>query len=142
MSRLERRGQGQNQLQHQHVSTATLTAPLGQHYCCIALCIPFSHCYRFEINFLSHPGDQIAFHFNPRFASSRIVCNSFLANHWGKEEVNKTFPFEAKEPFQVALGHTVDFLGWGRSVPANTGVALKDLPSPFQPALYPVRSPF
>ncbi|EOB00954.1 Grifin, partial [Anas platyrhynchos] len=62
----------------------------------------------FEINFLSYPGDQIAFHFNPRFASSRIVCNSFLANHWGREEVNSTFPFEAKEPFQVALHHTTD----------------------------------
>uniref|UniRef100_A0A803YF55 Galectin n=1 Tax=Meleagris gallopavo TaxID=9103 RepID=A0A803YF55_MELGA len=80
-----------------------LTAPLGQQRCSMTLCIPLSRFYRFEINFLSHPGDQIAFHFNPRFASSRIVCNSFLANHWGKEEVNKTFPFEAKEPFQVEI---------------------------------------
>eukprot|EP00075_Anas_platyrhynchos_P036018 XP_027325271.1 LOW QUALITY PROTEIN: grifin [Anas platyrhynchos] len=63
----------------------------------------------FEINFLSYPGDQIAFHFNPRFASSRIVCNSFLANHWGREEVNSTFPFEAKEPFQVEIYSDHDY---------------------------------
>uniref|UniRef100_A0A8B9QGG3 Galectin n=1 Tax=Apteryx owenii TaxID=8824 RepID=A0A8B9QGG3_APTOW len=63
----------------------------------------------FEINFLCDPGDQIAFHFNPRFASSRIVCNSFLANHWGKEEVNNTFPFEAKESFQVEIYSDQDY---------------------------------
>ncbi|NXC14388.1 GRIFN protein, partial [Corythaeola cristata] len=75
----------------------------------------------FEINLLCDPGDQIALHFNPRFSSSRIVCNSFLANHWGKEEVNNTFPFEAKEPFQVTLRHPTDLLGWDRSDPANIG---------------------
>lgn len=67
---------------------------------------------RFEINLLCDPGDQIALHFNPRFSSSRIVCNSFLANHWGKEEVNNTFPLEAKEPFQVTLCHSMGLLGW------------------------------
>ncbi|KAM6407814.1 grifin [Rhynochetos jubatus] len=63
----------------------------------------------FEINLLCDPGDQIALHFNPRFSSSRIVCNSFLANHWGKEEVNNTFPFEAKEQFQVEIYSDQDY---------------------------------
>ncbi|NWS14623.1 GRIFN protein, partial [Pachyramphus minor] len=69
----------------------------------------FSHCLRFEINLLCDPGDQIALHFNPRFSSSRIVCNSFLDGHWGKEEVNTTFPFEAKEPFQVEIYSDQDY---------------------------------
>ncbi|XP_009698770.1 PREDICTED: grifin-like [Cariama cristata] len=69
----------------------------------------FSHCLRFEINLLCDPGDQIALHFNPRFSSSKIVCNSFLASHWGKEEVNNTFPFEAKEPFQVEIYSDRDY---------------------------------
>ncbi|XP_010021938.1 PREDICTED: grifin-like [Nestor notabilis] len=63
----------------------------------------------FEINLLCDPGDQIALHFNPRFSSSRIVCNSFLANHWGKEEVNNTFPFKAKESFQVEIYSDQDY---------------------------------
>lgn len=101
----------------------------------------FSRCLRFEINLLCDPGDQIALHFNPRFSSSRIVCNSFLANHWGKEEVNNTFPFEAKEPFQVTLCHPMGLLGWDRSDPANIGVLLMDLALPFLPAPYPVTAP-
>ncbi|KFW00707.1 Grifin, partial [Eurypyga helias] len=64
---------------------------------------------QFEINLLCDPGDQIALHFNPSFSSSRIVCNSFLANHWGKEEVNNTFPFEAKEQFQVEIYSDQDY---------------------------------
>ncbi|KFV60199.1 Grifin, partial [Gavia stellata] len=69
----------------------------------------FSCHLRFEINLLCDAGDQIALHFNPRFSSSRIVCNSFLANHWGKEEVNNTFPFKAKEPFQVEIYSDQDY---------------------------------
>lgn len=71
----------------------------------------FSHLLRFEINLLCEPGDQIALHFNPRFSSSRIICNSFLASCWGKEEVINTFPFEAMEPFQVTLCHPTGLLG-------------------------------
>ena len=101
----------------------------------------FSRRLRFEINLLCDPGDQIALHFNPRFSNSRIVCNSFLANHWGKEEVNNTFPFEAKEPFQVTLCHPTGLLRWDRSDPANIGVLLMDLALPFLLAPYPVTSP-
>uniref|UniRef100_A0A803WGV8 Galectin n=1 Tax=Ficedula albicollis TaxID=59894 RepID=A0A803WGV8_FICAL len=69
----------------------------------------FSHYLRFEINLLCDPGDQIALHFNPRFSSSRIICNSFLNSHWGQEEVNSTFPFKAKEPFQVEIYSDQDY---------------------------------
>lgn len=61
--------------------------------------------HSFEINFLTDSGDQIAFHFNPRFAESTIICNSFLSNHWGQEERTDTFPLEANESFQVWSGH-------------------------------------
>ncbi|XP_066465570.1 grifin [Tiliqua scincoides] len=63
----------------------------------------------FEINFLDESGEQIAFHFNPRLADSVIVCNSFLSNHWGQEEVTETVPLEAKEPFQVEIYSDQDF---------------------------------
>lgn len=82
----------------------------------------FSHCLRFEINLLCEPGDQIALHFNPRFSSSRIVCNSFLNSLWGQEEVNNTFPFKAKEPFQVTLCLPTGLLRSNRKNPANIGV--------------------
>ncbi|XP_078520323.1 grifin [Lissotriton helveticus] len=57
----------------------------------------------FEINFLSDAIEQIAFHFNPRFSESRIVCNSFLSSRWGQEERADAFPLEAKEPFQIEI---------------------------------------
>ncbi|XP_036248463.1 grifin [Molothrus ater] len=63
----------------------------------------------FEVNLLCDPGDQIALHFNPRLSISRIVCNSFLNSHWGQEEVNSTFPFKAKEPFQVEIYSDQDY---------------------------------
>ncbi|KAK2543602.1 Grifin [Columba livia] len=63
----------------------------------------------FEINLLCDPGDQIALHFNPHFSSSRIICNSFLTNCWGKEEIINTFPFEAMEPFQVEIYSDQDY---------------------------------
>lgn len=60
---------------------------------------------RFEINFLCDRDDRIAFHFNPRFTESDIICNSFIANHWGKEERCSNFPFGIEEPFQVTDVH-------------------------------------
>ncbi|KAM4632360.1 grifin [Discoglossus pictus] len=63
----------------------------------------------FEINFLTDSGDQIAFHFNPRFSESNIICNSFLGSRWGQEERSDTFPLEAKEPFQVEIYSDQDY---------------------------------
>ncbi|KAM8962038.1 grifin [Pelodytes ibericus] len=57
----------------------------------------------FEINFLAETGDQVAFHFNPRFSEGSIICNSFLASRWGQEERTDTFPMEPKEPFLVEI---------------------------------------
>uniref|UniRef100_A0A8C5R2M3 Galectin n=1 Tax=Leptobrachium leishanense TaxID=445787 RepID=A0A8C5R2M3_9ANUR len=68
----------------------------------VALCSFLSFC-SFEINFLSESGDQIAFHFNPRFSEGNIICNSFLGSRWGQEERADTFPMEAKEPFLVEI---------------------------------------
>ncbi|KAA0705466.1 Grifin DrGRIFIN [Triplophysa tibetana] len=58
---------------------------------------------KFEINFLCDRDDRIAFHFNPRFTESDIICNSFIANHWGKEERCSNFPFGIEEPFQIEI---------------------------------------
>uniref|UniRef100_A0A8C3I6W6 Galectin n=1 Tax=Chrysemys picta bellii TaxID=8478 RepID=A0A8C3I6W6_CHRPI len=68
-----------------------------------------SNANMFEINFLCNAGDQIAFHFNPRFSDSKIVCNSFLSNRWGPEEVTDTFPLKAKEPFQIEIYSDSDY---------------------------------
>lgn len=62
---------------------------------------------RFEINFLCDQDDRIAFHFNPRFTESDIVCNSFLANQWGQEERCTNFPFGTDEHFQVKENVTI-----------------------------------
>ncbi|XP_063073474.1 grifin [Engraulis encrasicolus] len=62
-----------------------------------------SEANEFEINFLCEEDDRIAFHFNPRFTESDIVCNSFMANHWGQEETCCNFPFGAEEPFQIEI---------------------------------------
>ncbi|XP_072915994.1 grifin [Hemitrygon akajei] len=64
---------------------------------------PTSGAKRFDINFLCDRSEEIAFHFNPRFTESLLVCNSYLANKWGKEEQCTTCPFEAEEPFQIEI---------------------------------------
>ncbi|KAG2456214.1 TTYH3 protein, partial [Polypterus senegalus] len=59
--------------------------------------------YMFEINLMCDRDDRIAFHFNPRFSESDIVCNSYVSNRWGQEERSNNFPFGAEEPFQVEI---------------------------------------
>lgn len=58
---------------------------------------------RFSLDFKK--GNDIAFHFNPRFKEENrkvIVCNSMFQNNWGKEErTAPRFPFEAGKPFKV-----------------------------------------
>ncbi len=51
------------------------------------------HAKRFEINFLQgyNDGDDIAFHFNPRFDVRTIVKNHRRNGQWGSEE-NQPFP--------------------------------------------------
>ncbi|XP_047663586.1 grifin [Tachysurus fulvidraco] len=69
---------------------------------------PSSAADKFEINFLCDQDDRIAFHFNPRFKESDIVCNSFLANQWGQEQRCTNFLFETNEPFQIEIDSDED----------------------------------
>ncbi|KAK6476004.1 grifin-like [Huso huso] len=64
---------------------------------------PPSDASKFEINFLCDRDDRVAFHFNPRFPESDIVCNSFVSNRWGKEERCTNFPFGPQEPFMIEI---------------------------------------
>ncbi|XP_060116819.1 grifin [Heteronotia binoei] len=68
-----------------------------------------SQANEFQINFLCGADEQIAFHFNPRFKDSVIVCNSFLDNQWGQEVMADTFPLEAKHPFQIEISSDQDY---------------------------------
>ncbi|XP_034289314.1 galectin-3 [Pantherophis guttatus] len=60
---------------------------------------------RFQVDFKK--GDDIAFHFNPRFNENNmkvIVCNSKIQNVWGKEDrTAPRFPFEAGKPFKIQI---------------------------------------
>ncbi|XP_030340597.1 galectin-3 isoform X2 [Strigops habroptila] len=59
---------------------------------------------RFQLDFKK--GNDIAFHFNPRFNEHRkvIVCNSMFNNNWGREErTAPRFPFEAGKPFKIQV---------------------------------------
>lgn len=50
-------------------------------------------------------GNDIAFHFNPRFNENNrkvIVCNTKQDNNWGREERQSAFPFESGRPFKVS----------------------------------------
>ncbi|XP_006920224.1 galectin-3 [Pteropus alecto] len=51
-------------------------------------------------------GNDIAFHFNPRFNENNrrvIVCNSKMNNAWGPEERQMVFPFESGKPFKIQV---------------------------------------
>ncbi|NXI69503.1 LEG3 protein, partial [Anseranas semipalmata] len=65
---------------------------------------------RFSLDFKR--GDDVAFHFNPRFNEDRrrvIVCNSKFRNNWGKEErTSPRFPFEPGKPFKLQILCEVD----------------------------------
>jgi len=56
---------------------------------------------QFSLNLMV--GEDIAFHFNPRFFSKNTVNNSQFGGNWGKEEVQKKFPFEKKKTTDVLL---------------------------------------
>ncbi|XP_037343209.1 galectin-3b [Pungitius pungitius] len=53
-------------------------------------------------------GQDLAFHFNPRFnegGKKSIVRNSCISTKWGKEErdLSGTFPFTAGQPFEMKI---------------------------------------
>ncbi|ETE73936.1 MAPK-interacting and spindle-stabilizing protein-like protein, partial [Ophiophagus hannah] len=78
--------------------------PIPPHllYCCCC-------CY-----FKCHAGDDIAFHFNPRFNENNmkvIVCNSKIQNVWGTEDrTAPRFPFEAGKSFKIQILCEADHL--------------------------------
>ncbi|XP_059129725.1 galectin-3 [Peromyscus eremicus] len=51
-------------------------------------------------------GDDVAFHFNPRFNENNkrvIVCNTKEHNNWGREERQSTFPFQSGQQFKIQV---------------------------------------
>ncbi|CAH0698397.1 unnamed protein product [Spodoptera exigua] len=50
-----------------------------------------------------HPGEDIAFHFNPRFVQNTLVRNHFACSGWGTEEVSNGVPMKAGECFEVLI---------------------------------------
>ncbi|KAM9320053.1 galectin-9-like [Gastrophryne carolinensis] len=56
---------------------------------------------RFAVNFQCGP--DIAFHFNPRFDGSLVVCNTKEHQNWGKEERKNELPFHRGHPFELRI---------------------------------------
>ncbi|NXJ14456.1 LEG2 protein, partial [Odontophorus gujanensis] len=62
--------------------------------------------HSFAIN-LGHKSSDLAFHFNPRFKESVIVCNSLCSNSWQQEQRDKHFIFHRGSTVKLV----VEFLG-------------------------------
>uniref|UniRef100_A0A2K5RKG8 Galectin n=1 Tax=Cebus imitator TaxID=2715852 RepID=A0A2K5RKG8_CEBIM len=60
---------------------------------------------RFSVDFqTSFSGNDIAFHFNPRFEEGGyVVCNTKLNGRWGPEERKKELPFQKGVPFHLCF---------------------------------------
>ncbi|XP_053561399.1 galectin-9 [Bombina bombina] len=61
---------------------------------------------RFVVNFQCGPSssDDIAFHFNPRFADGGIVvCNTKERQSWGQEQNKREMPFHRGQPFEIRI---------------------------------------
>lgn len=49
------------------------------------------------------PRADVAFHFNPRFNRSCIVCNSLQKERWGWEEIHHVMPFSPASDFELLI---------------------------------------
>ncbi|XP_036053351.1 galectin-9 [Onychomys torridus] len=60
---------------------------------------------RFVVNFQTgFSGNDIAFHFNPRFEDGGyVVCNTKQKGHWGPEERKMQMPFQKEVPFELCF---------------------------------------
>ncbi|KAL1780170.1 galectin-9 isoform X2 [Sigmodon hispidus] len=60
---------------------------------------------RITVNFQTgHSGDDIAFHFNPRFEDGGyVVCNTKQKGHWGPEERKMQMPLQKARPFELCF---------------------------------------
>ncbi|KAK2490749.1 hypothetical protein MC885_013935 [Smutsia gigantea] len=64
------------------------------------------HMKRFFVNFVAGhgSGEDIAFHFNPRFDGwDKVVFNSYQGGKWGKEEKKRSMPFHKGTPFELVF---------------------------------------
>lgn len=74
-----------------------------------------SYCDRFAVNFQCGtnvtPRSDIAFHFNPRFGESCVVCNTLQYETWGSEERKYEMPFKFGQRFEILfLAQTTSFM--------------------------------
>ncbi|KAM9354637.1 galectin-8-like [Pholidichthys leucotaenia] len=62
---------------------------------------------RFQVDFTCgssvKPRADVAFHFNPRFSKSCIVCNALEKERWGREEIHRSVPFRMGGDFEVLI---------------------------------------
>ncbi|XP_054565070.1 galectin-9B-like [Eptesicus fuscus] len=60
---------------------------------------------RFAVNFQTgSSGNDIAFHFNPRFEGvGYVVCNTKQKGYWGQEERTMRNPFQMGKPFEIRI---------------------------------------
>lgn len=62
---------------------------------------------RFQVDFTCgnsiKPRADVAFHFNPRFKKSHIVCNTLQHEQWGKEEIHYLMPFGKGAGFEIIV---------------------------------------
>uniref|UniRef100_A0A8C8TXW5 Galectin n=1 Tax=Peromyscus maniculatus bairdii TaxID=230844 RepID=A0A8C8TXW5_PERMB len=60
---------------------------------------------KFAVNFQSgFSGNDIVFHFNPRFENGGyVVCNTKQKGHWGPEERKMQMPFQKGVPFELCF---------------------------------------
>lgn len=77
-------------------------------------------CPRIAVNFQTgYSGNDIAFHFNPRFdEGGYVVCNTKQNGQWGPEERKMQMPFQKGMPFELSfLVQRSDFKVSGESLP-------------------------
>ncbi|XP_041831530.1 galectin-8 [Melanotaenia boesemani] len=62
---------------------------------------------RFQVDFTCgssvKPRADVAFHFNPRFKKSCIVCNTLQKERWGREEILYQMPFRVGAAFELLI---------------------------------------
>ncbi|XP_076873926.1 galectin-8 [Brachyhypopomus gauderio] len=62
---------------------------------------------RFQVDFTCgssiKPRADVAFHFNPRFKKSQIVCNTLQHEQWGKEDIHYQMPFKKGAGFEIII---------------------------------------
>ncbi|KAG7222496.1 hypothetical protein INR49_004569 [Caranx melampygus] len=68
---------------------------------------PKDDCDSFAIN-IGHDSENIAMHFNPRFESSTIVCNSLSGGSWGDEQCEGIFPFARGEECKFYINFSME----------------------------------